>query len=837
MAENEVRIKVTGQAKGVKAAMREAAAEARTGGEKAGAGFSDGFKKGSGSKSGGMFDGLFKDVKKLEGAADKAESALMGIGKGLLALSSAGSAVSVIGGVAAAATQASGALLLMPGALAAVRIGLGAINMGAGDFLDSLSNLGNDKAWKKNFEAMGDTAKSVAGEIKSVYNILAEDLDEKMFAGIHDKLKPLIDATLPQLKAAYDGIAKSVNRTGLELLDFLNQSSKQADLNKLIGDSSAIWDQLLKSVVPLGSAFLDIAVVGSQALKEMTGGIGDAAKRFADFIAKARASGQIRKWIDSGVQAFKDMWHIVENVGSTIGSVFRGLGVDMGSPLGMLRDLTQRMAEFMASAGAQEGLHTLGDALKTIGQVVGWVAQTALRQLAETLVAVAPVAATVAKTLGVLLVGALNVLGPIIRVIADVLAEFPVVTVAATTALIGFVVVMKSIKAVNAVSEMLGLGTAIGGVGTKAETAAAKTGLFAGKLGMLKGLGAGLAVAAVAIELDKVNVKAAGSAEKLGLFEGQLHNIVGAAGQVASGDVGGIFSDISRQLGEVVTQFKTAQSPIGQFFHWLSGQKPDPIPITADTADATGNVAWLMSQIKGTSGTVEINGRTEDAAQALADIKQAINQGQGTVTINGQDMPAQQALQYVISQINAGAGTVTVNGQTVPAGQELAALLGRVNASRASIGVGAETSAANGAIAGLVNNWNGRHINLIVTTTGSGGIASAGRLAGGGPVSGPGTGTSDTAGLYALSNGEYVATAKQVGNAGGPAGFGRLMAALDRGPVAGRAAGGPAGSPARAAPAPSGTGVAVTFTGNTSDALATVIMQLVRTGKIQLKAA
>ena len=34
-----------------------------------------------------------------------------------------------------------------------------------------------------------------------------------------------------------------------------------------------------------------------------------------------------------------------------------------------------------------------------------------------------------------------------------------------------------------------------------------------------------------------------------------------------------------------------------------------------------------------------------------------------------------------------------------------------------------------------------------------------------------------------------------------------------------------------------GSGVVVSFTGNTSDALATVIMRMVREGKIQLKAA
>ncbi len=47
------------------------------------------------------------------------------------------------------------------------------------------------------------------------------------------------------------------------------------------------------------------------------------------------------------------------------------------------------------------------------------------------------------------------------------------------------------------------------------------------------------------------------------------------------------------------------------------------------------------------------------------------------------------------------------------------------------------------------------------------GARSLGRLASGGPVRGPGTGTSDTAGLFALSNGEHVLTAREVQAAGG----------------------------------------------------------------------
>lgn len=80
-------------------------------------------------------------------------------------------------------------------------------------------------------------------------------------------------------------------------------------------------------------------------------------------------------------------------------------------------------------------------------------------------------------------------------------------------------------------------------------------------------------------------------------------------------------------------------------------------------------------------------------------------------------------------------------------------------------------------------------------------LASAGRRAmggPGGPVSGPGTGTSDQAGLYALSNGEHVFTAEEVRKAGGHGAIYRMRQAIRGGGMGGFAAGGAVGFNVRA---------------------------------------
>ena len=70
-----------------------------------------------------------------------------------------------------------------------------------------------------------------------------------------------------------------------------------------------------------------------------------------------------------------------------------------------------------------------------------------------------------------------------------------------------------------------------------------------------------------------------------------------------------------------------------------------------------------------------------------------------------------------------------------------------------------------------------------------------GNMATGGPVHGPGTGTSDTAGVFALSNGEHVLTAAEVAAAGGHAAIFALRKAILTGGIQFRATGGPTTTP------------------------------------------
>lgn len=393
---------------------------------------------------------------------------------------------------------------------------------------------------------------------------------------------------------------------------------------------------------------------------------------------------------------------------------------------------------------------------------------------------------------------------------------------------------LAALRMQGAVGALAATKAEVAAVGATAQASSARVGRFSGAL---KGIGVGLALGAVAVAMDKINESSEGG--NLSGWNGELHDL----SRIMTGDWGNPLEDIGRQWDEMGRNIVSGQSPLGKALGWIKQQLNEPLPpmkFDVNTGPAVAQVDGFINSVNSQSPQVNINGNTNGAGFALRTILDEIAAGHQSVTIDGQSMPAQQALSYVEGLINNSNGVVDINGNKVPAGQALSSMLDQIRRSRENINVGANTAGIGQAISQTVQRWNGYTIRL-------NGVVSSriGGLATGGPVSGPGTGTSDTAGVFALSDGEYVATAAQVQAAGGPDAFGRLLSAVEQGRIGRMASGGPVpvmrAPLAAARPTRSGgvttAGPVVSFQGNTTDALATVIMQMVRTGKIQIKAA
>ena len=273
----------------------------------------------------------------------------------------------------------------------------------------------------------------------------------------------------------------------------------------------------------------------------------------------------------------------------------------------------------------------------------------------------------------------------------------------------------------------------------------------------------------------------------------------------------------------------------------LFGFTPPPLKVTADAAPAYETVGGWTRAAEGTVGAAKLNANPAGANSAVgawrgladgtsATAKLLANSSAGTAVVNTWRNLANAASGTAKLLANSSAGNAVVSGWR--------SFADRTSATARLL---ADTSAASRALQSWRNTWSNfpvtvRAVMQRIGFAAGGPVLAPMGYATGGPVRGPGGPTSDRVPAM-LSAGEHVLTADDVKRAGG---HGAIMQLRDM--LADRSA---MTSSARAAvrPAPAPTGgssggaIQIHFSGNTSDALAATFMQMVRTGKIQLKAA
>lgn len=675
-------------------------------------------------------------------------------------------------------------------------------------------------------QAYGSSLEEVGDAVRTVMQagLFADDASSAQIEALTGKVMSLSQAFGQDLNGTVNAVGQML-RTGLaqngdEALDILTVGFQRG--NDKAGD-------LLDTVNEYGTQFRKVGLDGRDMMGLISQGL-KAGARDADIVADAIKEFSIRA-VDGSkttVDGFKSIGLNADIMREKIAkggpAAKEGLGQVLDG-LRAIKDPAERSRIAVELFGTQA--EDLGDALyaldlDTTSQGLGNV-DGAAQQLNDTLNDTAANKIESVKR-GFEQWGAslVEVKGPVGDIGAAVAAFGP----QAISTLSPLASMLAALKMNGAVSALSTVGAGVDAVGTKADTAAVKSGKLKTAL---KGIGVGLALGAIAVGMDQIN--AASEQGNLSGWNGELHDIA----RILSGDWGNPIADINAELDQVNQKWSDGQAPVQQwaltvgraatdagtsvqnFFRGLVGLPPLP-PVKLDVDPATGQakVNEFVGGVSRTRGTAHLDAEPSGAVATLAGWKGSAGATTG------------------MAKLNADPGLAT--GKVVEWKSTADRATGQAH-------LAAETSSATATIRNWVSTWNGYTIRV-----GVGAVVSSriGGLATGGPVEGPGTGTSDTAGLFALSDGEYVATARQVAAAGGPTAFGRLMDALEHGPVRGFADGGEvmrasARAAMRPAAAPSsaraGAGATVTFAGNTSDALATVIMRMIRENKIQIKAA
>ncbi|MFJ8966045.1 hypothetical protein ACIRG5_42315 [Lentzea sp. NPDC102401] len=720
--------------------------------------------------------------------ADKVASALASSATGVLKLGSAvgtlQSAGSAVAGTVAVVGSLSGSLLALPGIAATGAVGIGVLKLATSGFGDALE-ASSPEEWTEATKKMAPAAVKTAEAIRAQSDRLAalkKLVQGRFFAGFDTDVRDLAERYFPLLEKGTGDIAGNFNLMGRNASKALLAPSSVEAVNKILGATTKTTKELEPALGNVLGGLLELGGVGAQRTVTLGKAVANLTGDFREWVAEGVKTGRINDLIDEGVDTAKDLGRVFTNVGQIGGKFWKGLNDGERDFLEGIEESTQAIEDFLDSAEGQQAIKVLGDTLRTTADVARNVLRSALEQVGPLIRDLGPAAQGFAQGVGQFLVNAIETAGPLLQGMARFLSENKDVIQALTPVVLGLVVAYKGMQVLNQVKTWgAGIPAMFGDIEKKANSAGDAVGDpksgkgIAGKLGQLQGLSAAGFTIGSLLTIDAATNK--GLSDALNSLSG----FPTAAERAKEGLGEDFWSQLFEAPAAKPGDRNDIRNWVGDSNFWQvekdkiaknrsSGIK---LEVTADTFAAQLDLNKLINSVNKSSGTVNINGNNNGAGFALRTVLEEIAAGKATVMIDGQAMPAQDALNKIIEQINIGTGTVELNGNTVPAGQALQQILGQIGRSGANLNVGANTSGAQGVIDNFIRMNNGKTIQIYTSVNGSGGIASAGRLATGGrpffngKVTGPGSRTNDRAGLFALSRDEHVLTAAEVDAAGG----------------------------------------------------------------------
>jgi phage-related protein len=293
------------------------------------------------------------------------------VASGVTAIGSAVPAVTALGGALGAA---SGVGLLVPGALATGGIAVAALKVGVSGLGDAMKAAAEGDA-EKLAEAtakLAPPARAVVGEylrFKPALDRIRLDVQARMFRDLAGEARWLGQKYLPIVREGLVGMAGNLNAVGKETAGFLRQQQTLRDLPFIFTESNRAVGNLTGTTQPLLSILRDISAVGVKVVADLTAGADSLTAGWADFIAEARATGQLEQWIYAGLQALDDLWRLASNVGSIFSSIFDAASASSGGGvLATVNQVTGAIAGLLSSAEGQNALITFFDTVHSVVQ-------------------------------------------------------------------------------------------------------------------------------------------------------------------------------------------------------------------------------------------------------------------------------------------------------------------------------------------------------------------------------------------------------------------------------------------------------------------------------------
>ncbi|MET8648408.1 hypothetical protein [Nocardia aurea] len=210
---------------------------------------------------------------------------------------------------------------------------------------------------KKALEDLSPQARRAVEDVRSLgpaWSDVRKSAQDALTEGIGPSIKTLAEQQLPNLRDGLSGINAAFNRGFKDVLKSLSSDKNKLDFRESLENTRSGFSNAMKAAAAFTDAMTKLTTVGTTFLPQLGQAVGDAADRFNKLIQRTAADGSLREWMQEGITATRQLFSILGNLGSVVGSVFRAS--DAGDTLRSIDSITEGWRRFLRSTAGQEKL-------------------------------------------------------------------------------------------------------------------------------------------------------------------------------------------------------------------------------------------------------------------------------------------------------------------------------------------------------------------------------------------------------------------------------------------------------------------------------------------------
>ncbi|UVK63827.1 tape measure protein [Gordonia phage LilyPad] len=438
-------------------------------------------------------------IRGLTDAAKKLAPAMKFVAIGVAALGTLGPIGTVLLGLVDAIKQLSGAALILPGALAILGAAGGTLALAISGLGQAFkAGFGDAKDFEKEIEGLSPKLVEFARSIqplKKEFEDLRNSVTEVAFDGLIDNFKPLADRWLPLAEEGLSEVARGINDVTNELIGFGSSKDTMVSFALLFANTRKVLGNVASGTQPVLRALRTIGMIGTQSIVTLTQNFGGLATAFEMWTHKVAGDGTMQRWVNEGIQGFRDMWAIIRDTSAAVGDLFQAFGGNGEGALEKTAEGAKKLREYMEGLGQNDTFQkVMNHVAYTSDHLLSTIMQVA-KQIGETLVSIIPEMEKFSSAFGHQLVLGIKIATETLGVFINILGALGLDTF--TGQVVGMAIALKMITPVvmlivnalkllaakmvftGAANMFLGIATALDTFANKADRANTRVGKMA----------------------------------------------------------------------------------------------------------------------------------------------------------------------------------------------------------------------------------------------------------------------------------------------------------------------------------------------------------------------